>query len=108
MKSKFIAFLLWLFFGYLGFHRMYCDKWGTGILWLLTCGLFGFGWFIDLFLISNMVDIANLKSRPYHSPMLNSNINNITIQMPNQHNQNPKPLSNRNSNGQIVIRKRSY
>jgi TM2 domain-containing membrane protein YozV len=50
-KSKFVALLLCFFFGYLGFHRFYVGKVGTGLLWLITGGLFGVGAFIDFFVI---------------------------------------------------------
>jgi TM2 domain-containing membrane protein YozV len=59
MKSKGVAYLLWFFLGWAGVHRMYCNKWITGLIWLFTGGLFGVGWFIDLFLTSGMVDMAN-------------------------------------------------
>ncbi|MGL6015151.1 MAG: NINE protein, partial [Selenomonadaceae bacterium] len=41
MKSKGIAYLFWLlgFFGWLGFHRFYLGKIGTGLLWIFTAGL---------------------------------------------------------------------
>jgi len=46
-KSRTATFLLALFFGYLGIHRFYVGKVGTGILWLLTGGIFGIGWLVD-------------------------------------------------------------
>jgi len=47
MKNKWVAFFLCLFLGYLGAHKFYEGKAGSGILYLLTFGLFGIGWFID-------------------------------------------------------------
>lgn len=62
-KSKGVAYLLWLIsiFGWLGFHRFYLGKWGTGILWMLTGGLFGIGSFIDLFTLGGKVEMYNVR-----------------------------------------------
>ena len=64
MKSKGIAYLWWFLgaFGVLGFHRMYIGKIGTGILWMLTGGISGFGALIDLFTLGGQVDARNNKS----------------------------------------------
>ncbi|MHA2358520.1 MAG: TM2 domain-containing protein [Candidatus Heimdallarchaeaceae archaeon] len=50
-KSRLVAFLLAFFLGEFGIHRFYVGKIGTGILWLLTGGLLGIGYFIDWILI---------------------------------------------------------
>lgn len=50
-KNKWAVFFLCLFFGFLGVHRFYERKIGTGILYLLTLGLCGFGVLFDLILI---------------------------------------------------------
>lgn len=51
------------FVGLGGLHRLYNGKIGTGILWLVTCGVFGVGQFVDLFIIPNMVDEHQMKLR---------------------------------------------
>ena len=46
-KSKIATFALCVLFGYIGVHRFYVGKTGTGILWLFTGGLFMVGWIAD-------------------------------------------------------------
>ncbi len=55
------AYILWVFgfFGICGVHRFYLGKIGSGLLYLFTFGLFGFGQFIDLFLIPGMTRERN-------------------------------------------------
>lgn len=68
MYSVGIAYLLWLFFGFLGVHRFYLGKVGTGLLYLFTGGGFFFGWVIDFFRIPSLVREANLRLR-YHNEL---------------------------------------
>ncbi len=50
------SYLLWIgwLFGVGGLHRLYNGKIASGLLWLFTFGLFGFGQLVDLLLIPDM------------------------------------------------------
>ena len=47
----------------MGFHRFYLGKIGSGLLYLLTGGIFGVGWLYDLFTLPMQVREANLESK---------------------------------------------
>ncbi len=51
VKSRWVALFLCLCFGFLGLHKFYVGKVGAGILYLLSFGLFGIGWVVDIFII---------------------------------------------------------
>ena len=50
MKGWILA-IVCFFLGELGIHRFVVGKIGTGILWLLTFGLFGIGYIVDFIMI---------------------------------------------------------
>jgi len=50
-KSRLAAALLCFFLGVLGIHRFYVGKVGTGILMLVTLGVFGLWALIDFIVI---------------------------------------------------------
>ena len=58
------AYLLWLCsgFGLFGLHRFYLGKIPTGILWMVTGGLFTIGSFYDFFTLPRQVHEANLRA----------------------------------------------
>ena len=58
--SKLIGYLLWIF-GFTGAHRFYFGRPITGTIWLLTLGLCGIGWLVDLFFIPWMERTAARK-----------------------------------------------
>ena len=57
-----VAWLLLAFLGYLGIHRFYMGKIGTGILWLCTLGLLGIGIVYDMCTLNDQVSDVNMRS----------------------------------------------
>ena len=52
-----------------------------GLLYFFTAGIFGIGWFIDLFTLGSQVDQYNLMfARPFGNNNLNTN--NIVVNVP--------------------------
>lgn len=54
-----IAWILLTYLGLFGIHRMYMGKWGTGILYLLTFGLFGVGIIYDFWTLNEQISLIN-------------------------------------------------
>ena len=54
-----LAWILLTFLGIFGIHRFYMDKWNTGIIYLLTAGLLGFGLLYDLWTLNGQVSEMN-------------------------------------------------
>lgn len=81
MKSKGFAYLLWLIsiFGWLGFHRFYIGKIGTGILWIITGGVFGIGALLDLFTLGSQVEQYNTKEELKTLRATATEISRITV-----------------------------
>lgn len=57
-----VAWLCQTFIGPLGVHRFYMGKIGTGILWLLTGGLFLIGYLYDFLTLNGQIDERNRDS----------------------------------------------
>ena len=54
-----IAWILLTFFGIFGIHRFYLGKWVTGLLYLVTVGLFGLGILYDYWTLNSQISERN-------------------------------------------------
>ncbi len=87
MNKVGVAYVLWLggLVGLSGLHRLYNGDKKTGLLWLGTCGLCGFGQLLDLILIPKMVEVHNARLGEKYKPLLDQNpialkIEQVTLQ----------------------------
>jgi len=60
-KDYSVAWLLLTFLGLLGLHRFYLGKWVTGLLYLVSAGLFGLGYLYDYWTLNRQVDEINRR-----------------------------------------------
>lgn len=63
-----VAWLLLTFLGVFGAHRFYMGKWGTGLLYLFTIGLFGIGILYDFLTLNTQVSELNQAGKQYGIP----------------------------------------
>ncbi|WP_233350286.1 NINE protein [Kushneria phosphatilytica] len=64
-SSYTISWVLLTFLGTLGVHRMYMGKWITGILYLLTGGLFLIGVLYDFWTLNDQLSMQHLREQGY-------------------------------------------
>lgn len=57
-----VAWLLLVFLGLFGIHKMYMGKWVIGIIYLLTFGLFGLGYIYDMWTLNDQITVINGQS----------------------------------------------
>lgn len=71
-------FLITLFGGAFGVHKFLAGKWGLGILYLFTGGLFGIGWLVDTILAAKQLSESTAISSCNYSTVTNSYVSSIT------------------------------
>ena len=59
-----LAWILLVFLGLFGVHRLYMGKIWTGILYLLTFGLCGLGYIYDLWTLNDQITLINGSAGP--------------------------------------------
>jgi TM2 domain-containing membrane protein YozV len=57
-----VAWILLVFLGIFGVHRFYLGKWFTGILYLISGGLFGFGYLYDFCTLNEQISLINARA----------------------------------------------
>ncbi|NOY14379.1 MAG: TM2 domain-containing protein [Deltaproteobacteria bacterium] len=54
-----VAWVLLTFLGLFGIHRMYMEKWLSGLIYLLTGGIFGLGYLYDFWTLNGQISDLN-------------------------------------------------
>jgi hypothetical protein len=60
-RSVILAYLFWFLWGLLGVHKFYLGRPVMGFVYLLTVGIFGLGWLLDVFTIPGQVFRFNME-----------------------------------------------
>ena len=56
-----LAFIFLTFLGIFGVHRMYMGKWISGLIYLVTGGVFGIGVLYDFWTLNDQISMENRK-----------------------------------------------
>ncbi len=62
-KDYDVAWILLTFLGVFGVHRLYMEKWLSGVLYLLTFGLLGIGVIYDFWTLNSQLSELNQRAR---------------------------------------------
>ena len=60
-----VTWIVLTFLGLFGIHRMYMGKWITGLIYLCTGGLLGFGYLYDLWTLNDQISLINGSKRSF-------------------------------------------
>lgn len=111
--NSWVLFVVCLLFGYLGVHRFMEGKVKTGILWLLTGGVCGIGWVVDIIILltkcaevpkaepqqpqatPNPADLRQATPSPTDKPQPTPRLTyqpNLTVRPTEQSHQTPEPV----------------
>ncbi|MBK5966880.1 hypothetical protein CCR95_23120 [Thiocystis minor] len=63
VKDYDLTWILLTFLGLFGIHRFYLGKWITGLIWLLTGGLFLIGYLYDYWTLNAQIETVNDEQR---------------------------------------------
>ncbi|WP_027966265.1 NINE protein [Halomonas halocynthiae] len=58
-----VAWLLLTFLGIFGLHRFYMGKWISGLIYLLTVGLFGLGILYDFWTLNEQISLKHAEQK---------------------------------------------
>ncbi|MFZ5758793.1 MAG: NINE protein [Thermodesulfobacteriota bacterium] len=56
-----VAWILLTFLGLFGVHRLYMGKWFTGLIYLCTGALLGFGYIYDFWTLNDQISYLNMR-----------------------------------------------
>ena len=64
-KDYDLTWILLTFLGLFGVHRFYLGKWITGLIWLLTGGLFLIGYLYDYWTLNEQIETVHDEQRRF-------------------------------------------